>query len=87
MAAHQPQRSFRQLPAWQADTLEEDLAELLRRLQTAGLNQVVVVDLSKPAFGIAVARTVIPGLEGAYEDAHSDYVPGPRALALLQNQS
>lgn len=81
--AHPPARDFRRVPSWQADTFEEDVKEALRRLAAVGIDQVCVVDLTKPAFRIPVVRVVIPGLEGAFEEDKGDYIPGPRALAIL----
>lgn len=31
-------------------------------LRTAGYNQAVIVDLTKPEFGIPVVRAVVPGM-------------------------
>ena len=61
------------------DTFAEDLALLLERLKSAGIEQVVACDLTKPEFDVAVVKVVIPGLEDA--DDHEGYVPGPRALS------
>jgi len=41
-----------------------DQAYILDSLALQGLDEVVAVDLSKPEFGISVAKTLIPGLEG-----------------------
>jgi ribosomal protein S12 methylthiotransferase accessory factor len=60
-------------------TFAEDLAFLLERLEACGIEQVAVVDLTKPEFDVAVVKVVVPGLEDA--DDHDGYVPGPRALA------
>lgn len=61
-----------------SNSVEEDLATLLSKLQSAGIPQVLRVDLRKPEFDIAVVRIVIPGLEPPHDD--EGYVPGPRAL-------
>jgi ribosomal protein S12 methylthiotransferase accessory factor len=47
------------------------------------MEQVLVVDLSMPEFGIPVVRVVVPGLEGPDKGSKSDYVPGSRARALM----
>ena len=60
-------------------TFTEDLACLLERLKTVGINQVAAVDLTNPAFDVAVVKVIIPGLEEL--DDHDGYVPGSRALA------
>jgi ribosomal protein S12 methylthiotransferase accessory factor len=61
-------------------TFADDLALILERLRAVGIEQAAVVDLTKPAFDVAVVKAVIPGLEDA--DDHDGYVPGPRALAV-----
>ena len=61
-----------------SDSVEEDLATLLSKLQAAGISEVLRVDLHKPEFEIAVVRIVIPGLEAPHDD--EGYVPGRRAL-------
>ena len=53
----------------------------LARLQAAGLNQVIVVDLTVPEFNLPVVKIVIPGLEGVPDGP--DYVPGARAQAVI----
>jgi ribosomal protein S12 methylthiotransferase accessory factor len=76
MADHQPIRNFLKIPSWEGESFADDLNEIVRRLQSVGLHQIAVVDLTKPAFGIPVVRVVIPGLEGAMEGP--EYVPGAR---------
>ena len=56
---------------------------VLLKTTAFGIDQVCVVDLTKPAFRIPVVRVVIPGLEGAFEEDKGDYIPGSRALAIL----
>ncbi|WNG37823.1 hypothetical protein F0U61_32190 [Archangium violaceum] len=85
MHSSEPVRRFHEIPSFEGDSFDEDVAWELERLAAVGLEQVVVVDLSKPAFGIAVARVVIPGLE-AIHDAPG-YVPGARARRLLEERS
>jgi ribosomal protein S12 methylthiotransferase accessory factor len=70
------ERSFRDAPTFEGETLNDDLSYQLARLSEAGIAQVVVVDLTKPAFAIPVARVVIPGLEGVHDAP--GYAPGPR---------
>ena len=41
----------------------------------------MAVDLTKPEFGIPVARLVIPGLEGV--DESPDYLLGARARSVV----
>ena len=53
----------------------------LKCIRKAGGRQVVVVDLTKPKFGLPVVRVIVPGLEPMLEP---DYVPGRRARAAIQ---
>ena len=80
-----PVRSFLDVPTWEAETFNEDIAWELDRLRSAGISQVIVVDLTLPVFRLPVVRVVIPGLEG------SNHVPGyaigARARALLDGQA
>jgi YcaO-like protein with predicted kinase domain len=75
-------RSFRDVPTFGAATLDEDVAWELARLSEAGLEKVVVFDLSRSDVGIPVARVVIPGLEGP--DSVPEYAPGVRARACTE---
>lgn len=61
------------------ESFDEDLGAVLVALRGAGLDQVVVVDLTRPEFEIPVIRVVVPGLESMWEAP--GYAPGPRALA------
>ena len=63
-------------------TFEEDVDWMLAQLGNIGIDEVVCVDLSKPAFDIPVVRVVIPGLEGPHDE--DDYIPGPRASATVE---
>lgn len=72
-------RSFASIPSFDADDLEDDLAWELDRLQLAGFERVLVVNLTRQDFALPVARVIVPGLEGS--DEVPDYVPGARALA------
>lgn len=83
LEAHPPVRNFRDVPSWSAETFGEDVAEEVTRLRAAGISQVAVVNLTKPAFRLPVVRVVIPGLEAALEEDKGDYLPGARAMAAL----
>lgn len=87
MDAHVPVRDFQDVPTWEADSIRDDVSWTLQRLQTAGVQQVVVVDLTKPELGLPVVRVVVPGLEGPDKGDRSDYVPGPRARAVSGDQA
>ena len=83
MESKGPFRDFREVPTWFSETFEEDVGWELERLSSAGIEQVVVVSLTKPEFGIPVVRVIIPGLEGI--DSSPKYLPGSRARTLLQS--
>ena len=72
-------RRFGDVPTFEADRFEDDLAWLLDRCRRTGLGTVVAVDLTKPEIGIPVFRVVVPGLEPPHEVP--GYVPGARARA------
>jgi ribosomal protein S12 methylthiotransferase accessory factor YcaO len=72
---------FQEVPAFGGGTSKDVLDWLLQRLQRAGIQQVIAVDLTKSQFGIPVVRIVIPYLEGV--NTSSKYAPGPRARARL----
>ncbi len=73
-------KDFNEVPTWQADSFEDDLSWQLERLSAVGVDQVVVLDLTKAEFGVPVFRVVIPGLEGL--DSSPKYRLGPRAQAV-----
>jgi ribosomal protein S12 methylthiotransferase accessory factor len=86
--ARGPMRSFQDVPTQVAATFDEDVAWELERLQAVGISRVVVVDLTRPEFGIPVARVIIPGLEPAGPELYGleRYAPGPRAQALFSDR-
>lgn len=65
------------------DSFEADLRWALECLQSAGLDDVLYVDISRAALPISVARVVVPGLEGAADVP--GYRPGKRALAASRS--
>jgi ribosomal protein S12 methylthiotransferase accessory factor len=76
------QRRFMDRAEWQAETMNEDIALILERLQAIRLGQVIVVNLTRAEFGIAVVRVVVPGLE--YLQTHVRGRLGPRGRAYWQ---
>lgn len=56
-------RKFGDVPTFESDRFEDDIAWELKGLKDAGIERVVVIDLSLPEFEVAVTRVVIPGLE------------------------
>ena len=67
-------------PSRETPTVEEDIAVVLDALRRVGLSEVVVVPLGGPDLPVAVARVLVPGLEGPFT---ADKKPGRRAQALL----
>ncbi|MEO5360977.1 MAG: YcaO-like family protein [Nitrospirota bacterium] len=57
-------------------TFEDDILLCVKKLRHAGLNRIIVYDLTKPDIGIPVLRVIVPGAEG-YMFKH--YTPGTRA--------
>ncbi|MGH6916599.1 MAG: YcaO-like family protein, partial [Geminicoccaceae bacterium] len=79
MTGRGPRRDFRKVASYDGESFADDLAWLLARLRSAGIDRVVAVNLTRPDLAVPVVRVVIPGLEGP--DDHPRHVPGPRALA------
>lgn len=77
------QHSFRDIPTYNGKTFNDDISWELEQLRSTGIEQVIVVDLTQPIFGIPVTRVIIPRLEGT---SHSPYyTPGERAQKLIEN--
>src|SRR5258708_26212360 len=76
-------RDFAAAPSHSAATMEEDVAWLMRKVQGAGFEQGIVVDITRPEFGIPVVRILVPGLEALA--SISGYTPGPRARRFASN--
>jgi ribosomal protein S12 methylthiotransferase accessory factor len=76
-------RLFAQTPSWAGATLRHDLDIALARLHAARVRQVAYVDLTQEAFGVPVARVIVPGLEGPWTPDDGAYTPGPRARAAV----
>jgi len=63
------------------DSVDADRCVLLRRLEAAGFEQVCVVDLTRPEFGVPVVKVIVPGLEDARR--YSGYAFGARARTVI----
>jgi ribosomal protein S12 methylthiotransferase accessory factor len=73
-----PTLSFAARKSLATDSFESDVALLLDGLKAVGLDSAIVVDLSRPEFGIPVVRVIVPGLEnGEMENLE----PGARLRA------
>jgi len=77
-------RDFASIGSFAFETFEAEVAWLLDRLRSVEVRQAIMVDLTRPEFGIAVVRVVAPGLEGS--DHHASYSPGARAHALQRRR-
>lgn len=80
MRASASTRAFCDVPSWDAATFEEDVERELKCIRKAGLRRVVLVDLTKPGFGLPVVRVIVPGLEPMLGPG---YIPGRRARRVL----
>jgi ribosomal protein S12 methylthiotransferase accessory factor len=78
-------RHFSVVPTFEGATFDDDIAWELERLQSGGIESVIVVDLTKPELGLPVVRVVIPGLEPKV--GISDHIPGPRAVAIRNDKA
>jgi YcaO-like protein with predicted kinase domain len=79
-----PGRAFRR-SSLATDTLEGDLGVLLEAVRGAGLDSVVVVDLTRPEIGVPVVRVIVPGLEAYHKGL--DYSSGARARARIRGEA
>jgi len=84
ISASAPTRRFSDIPTWDSDTFEDDVERELECIRKAGIRRVVVVDLTKPEFGLPVVRVIVPGLEPILGPG---YLPGRRARAILEGKA
>lgn len=75
------ERAFSDGPSHLSTNFEDDVAWELDCLAHAGIEEVAIVDLTLPEYGISVVRVVIPGLEAAYGAV--GFVAGTRLRARL----
>jgi ribosomal protein S12 methylthiotransferase accessory factor len=78
-------RKFLDVPSFDAETFNEDVTWELDRLRSAGIGNILFVDLTRAELGMPVVRIVIPGLEPKRSIA--DYLPGPRAQVILERHA
>src|SRR4051812_41193509 len=74
-------RAFGNAPTFENDSFEEDVALEVARLRAVGVDEVVLVDLTKPEFCVPVVRAIAPRLE--YAEATIGYRPRERARDWL----
>jgi|RhiMethySRZTD1v2_1073278.scaffolds.fasta_scaffold00204_39 ribosomal protein S12 methylthiotransferase accessory factor len=58
-----PMKSFAAIPACRSDDILDDIRFMARRLEAAGLKQLIAVDLTRPEVGLPVVKVIVPGLE------------------------
>lgn len=75
-------RSYEAAPDFVSDDIAADVGFERDCLVACDIEHAVVVDLTKPEFGIPVARMIVPDLEGSREVP--GWVPGRRAAAAQQ---
>ena len=66
-----PQKSFEDIETYSGESFNTDLRILLDHLKNINLEEVLVVDLTKPEFDIPVVRVLIPGLDGYFSPDES----------------
>jgi ribosomal protein S12 methylthiotransferase accessory factor len=72
-----PSRHFEDIASFVFSDLEADLDHLLDRLAAGGIDEVVIVDLTREPWRIPVVRAVIPKLELPHDE--DGFVAGDRA--------
>jgi YcaO-like protein with predicted kinase domain len=83
--AGEPARDFTAVPMFDSGSFDADVAWELAALRSAGISEVVVVDLTREEFGIPVVRVIVPGLEGPTTTVRSCRL-GQRAMDLIGSQ-
>jgi YcaO-like protein with predicted kinase domain len=78
-------RDFTIVETFASDSIDQDVAWELERLRSAGINEVIIVDLTREEFGIAVVRVIVPGLEGPTGIVSSCRL-GQRAMNLIRSR-
>jgi ribosomal protein S12 methylthiotransferase accessory factor len=72
---------FDDVPHHAFETIDEDLAQIAMRLRSVGLDEIVALDLSPAEAPFAVARVLVPGLEGP---PGPDIILGERARRQVE---
>jgi putative methanogenesis marker protein 1 len=62
-------KSFSEIPSFESDDFLQDIKHMQKRLEDAGMQRVIVVDLTREEIGIPVVRVIVPGLEMAAVDS------------------
>jgi putative methanogenesis marker protein 1 len=61
-------KAFSEIRSYDSDDFLDDIRYMLHRLEEAGLERAVVVDLTREELGVPVVRVIVPGLEMAAID-------------------
>jgi len=79
---------FADIPSFDSDDFLTDIRMTLARLDAAGMDRVIVTDLTRPEINVPVVRVIVPGLEVYAMDpermgarchaARSRSIPGPK---------
>jgi ribosomal protein S12 methylthiotransferase accessory factor len=64
----QEEKDFSEIKSFESDDFLDDIRHMLGKLEEAGLNRAVVVDLTRAEIGVPVVRVIVPGLEMAGVD-------------------
>lgn len=62
-------KDFSEIESFDSDDFLLDINYMLKKLEEAGLDRVVVVDLTREEIGVPVVRVIVPGLEIAAVDS------------------
>jgi ribosomal protein S12 methylthiotransferase accessory factor len=80
LAAQSGAAALEAVPTRGEETVEQDVSAVLAQLRAAGIEHAIVVPLPYDELPVAVARVIVPGLEGT--SAAPQYKRGRRALAV-----
>lgn len=64
---NQPGQDYADIPSLETESLDQDVQLQLEMLQKNGIDQVLMVDLTRPEFNIPVVHVLIPGMEYLFE--------------------
>lgn len=56
-------RDFNEIRSYDSDDFLEDIRYMTARLEEAGLDRAIIVDLTRAEIGVPVVRVIVPGLE------------------------
>jgi ribosomal protein S12 methylthiotransferase accessory factor len=56
-------KAFSDIESFESDDFLQDIRYMLKKLEAAGLDRVIVVDLTREEIGLPVVRVIVPGLE------------------------